>query len=210
MLKKKDQNMHGIIKINERNLVGLDLLIFLLSIRILVVHFPLFSFPYLKIADKNFLPFESILKLLCDYGALAVEIFWMTSWIIFYHFYLISIENRKISFFKLMYCRVSKLYPLHFFTLLSLAYLQYSYTSKFGQSFIYGNIIKPARELVRVLAPGGTIYLGTPIGNERVCFDAHRLFNVQTVLYAFAKRKLTGFSLIDHKVDRIIKNAYTT
>lgn len=35
---------------------------------------------------------------------------------------------------------------------------------------------KAANELTRVLKPGGTLYIGTPVGQERVCFDAHRLW----------------------------------
>ena len=35
------------------------------------------------------------------------------------------------------------------------------------------------RELARVLAPGGRLYLGTPIGRERVCFNSERVFSPQ-------------------------------
>lgn len=78
---------------------------------------------------------------------------------------------------------------------------------RYGDTVDPDGYIKAAKELVRVLAPGGTLYLGTPIGSERLCFDAHRVFDVQTILNAFAKLKLTEFSLIDDKGDRIIKNA---
>jgi SAM-dependent methyltransferase len=67
----------------------------------------------------------------------------------------------------------------------------------------YGDAIDPeghrkaAKELVRVLAPGGVLLLGTPVGQERLCFDAHRVFDPQTVLDAFAPLRLTEFSLID-------------
>ena len=46
----------------------------------------------------------------------------------------------------------------------------------------YGDPIDPegwvvaVRELARILAPGGRLYLGTPIGRERVCFNSERVF----------------------------------
>jgi SAM-dependent methyltransferase len=56
---------------------------------------------------------------------------------------------------------------------------------------------KAAAELKRVLAPGGTLLLGTPVGRERVCFDAHRVFDPLTILEAFGGLTLAEFWLID-------------
>lgn len=36
--------------------------------------------------------------------------------------------------------------------------------------------------LKSMLRPGGTLWLSTPIGAERVCFNAHRIFNPQTII----------------------------
>jgi SAM-dependent methyltransferase len=77
----------------------------------------------------------------------------------------------------------------------------------------YGDDIDPAghekaaRELVRVLKPGGTMYIGTPVGRERICFDAHRIFDPKTVVGIFAGLALVEFSLIDDKGDRLIRGA---
>ncbi len=52
----------------------------------------------------------------------------------------------------------------------------------------YGDPIEPAgaimalRELQRVLADGGSLYLSTPVGRERVCFNAHRVFAPETIV----------------------------
>jgi SAM-dependent methyltransferase len=68
---------------------------------------------------------------------------------------------------------------------------------------------KAARELSRVLAPGGHLYIGTPVGKERVCFDAHRVFDPESVIKMFSDLDLLEFSLIDDSGDRIISNATT-
>jgi hypothetical protein len=50
---------------------------------------------------------------------------------------------------------------------------------------------------VRVLAPGGRLYFATPIGRERVEFNAHRIFALETILEAFAGLQLVSFSYVD-------------
>jgi len=77
----------------------------------------------------------------------------------------------------------------------------------------YGDPVDPegylagARELARVLAPGGVLLVGTPVGRERLCFDAHRVFDPQTVRHAFAELTLDSFALIDDSGDGIVDDA---
>jgi SAM-dependent methyltransferase len=77
----------------------------------------------------------------------------------------------------------------------------------------YGDAVDPqgfhkaAQELVRVLAPGGMLLLGTPVGRERLCFDAHRIFDPQTVLDACAPLRLVEFSLIDDAAHGVFHGA---
>ncbi len=77
----------------------------------------------------------------------------------------------------------------------------------------YGDPLNPighleaAKELVRVLAPGGRLLIGTPVGRERLCFDAHRIFDPQTVLDAFRPLKLISFFLIDDAGRGIVHGA---
>src|SRR5262245_37549783 len=67
----------------------------------------------------------------------------------------------------------------------------------------YGDPIDPdgsakaARQLARVLAPGGRLYLSVPVGRERTCFNAHRVFDPRTVLALFAPLELEAFALVD-------------
>jgi SAM-dependent methyltransferase len=57
--------------------------------------------------------------------------------------------------------------------------------------------IKAAKELQRVLSPGGRLYLSLPIGRERVCFNAHRVHAPATVIGIFSDLKLVDFSYVD-------------
>jgi hypothetical protein len=53
-----------------------------------------------------------------------------------------------------------------------------------------------ARELQRTVADGGKLYLSTPIGRERVCFNAHRVFAPETILSWFGQLHLMNFSYV--------------
>lgn len=67
----------------------------------------------------------------------------------------------------------------------------------------YGDNVDPdgsfraLHELSRVLAPGGRLYLSVPVGRERVCFNAHRVFHPATIANALPNLELLTFSLVD-------------
>lgn len=67
----------------------------------------------------------------------------------------------------------------------------------------YGDPIDPtgaeraATELARVVAQGGRLYLSTPVGRERVCFNAHRVSAPATVLRWFEGLRLIEFAFVD-------------
>lgn len=53
--------------------------------------------------------------------------------------------------------------------------------------------------LVRMLTPGGTLYLSVPIGAQRIEFNAHRVFRVETILaIATDECELRDFSFVDN------------
>ena len=67
----------------------------------------------------------------------------------------------------------------------------------------YGDKIDPdgwkkaCKELQRVLAKGGKLYLSTPIGKPRVCFNAHRVFSSIDILSTFDRLQLEKFDVVD-------------
>jgi SAM-dependent methyltransferase len=66
----------------------------------------------------------------------------------------------------------------------------------------YGHL-KGLEQLKRMVAPGGRLYLSTPIGPERVEFNAHRVFAPKTVLGWFSGDwEIECFAVIDddHRV----------
>jgi SAM-dependent methyltransferase len=68
---------------------------------------------------------------------------------------------------------------------------------RYGDPVDPAGYLRAAAELTRVLRPGGELLLGTPVGRERLCFDAHRVFDPQTVVAAFDGLALQHFALID-------------
>jgi Caenorhabditis protein of unknown function, DUF268 len=63
-----------------------------------------------------------------------------------------------------------------------------------------------ASELQRVVGKGGTLYLSTPVGRERVCFNAHRVFAPTTILSWFSDLKLISFSYVSDE-GQLVENA---
>jgi SAM-dependent methyltransferase len=57
--------------------------------------------------------------------------------------------------------------------------------------------VKAAQELIRVLKSGGYLYLSLPIGKQRVCFNAHRVFLPKNVVEMFSPLELISFSYVN-------------
>ena len=57
--------------------------------------------------------------------------------------------------------------------------------------------IKAAYELQRIVRPGGKLFLSLPIGRERVCYNAHRVYAPDSIIRLFEKLRLVEFSYVD-------------
>lgn len=79
----------------------------------------------------------------------------------------------------------------------------------------YGDPINPtgdivaAKELERVLAPGGTFIFVTPVGKPKIAFNAHRIYSYEQVLALFPTLTLVEFSMVpdDYKHRGLVMNA---
>ena len=78
---------------------------------------------------------------------------------------------------------------------------------RYGDPIDVDGWVKGCHELIRVLAPGGILLIGVPVGIQRLCFDAHRIFNPSTIVNAFMPLRLVEFSLIDDAGQSLQKNA---
>lgn len=78
---------------------------------------------------------------------------------------------------------------------------------RYGDKVEPNGYVKAAKELSRVLAIGGQLLLGTPIGKLKLCFDAHRVFSYDLIIDIFRDLELLEFNFIPDKADKIIYNA---
>jgi peptidoglycan/LPS O-acetylase OafA/YrhL len=123
----------------DDKLIGIELLRFASAVAVLVFHYQHFAF----VGDKqpNFVaaaqPFYPLLSLFYRYGFYGVQIFWCISGFIFFWKYGNAIPARKVSGYKFFVLRFSRLYPLHFATLLFVAFLQMFYFARHGAYFVY-------------------------------------------------------------------------
>lgn len=70
---------------------------------------------------------------------------------------------------------------------------------RYGDPLDASGADRAAAELGRVLAPGGRLYLSTPVGRERICFNAHRVFDPRAVSRWFPDCRLISFSCVDDR-----------
>ena len=68
---------------------------------------------------------------------------------------------------------------------------------------------KAAQELARVLAPDGNLYFALPVGNPRLCFNAHRIHAPEAICDYFAELELVEFSGV-HDDGRFVERVNLT
>jgi len=122
-------------------LVGLEALRFLTAFVILVFHYRHFFF----VADKPVgleperLPLYGSLHAFHDFGVFGVWVFWCISGFIFFWKYRDPVADGAVGSWRFFTLRFSRLYPLHFVTLLVVALLQSVYFNLHGYFFVYKN-----------------------------------------------------------------------
>lgn len=67
--------------------------------------------------------------------------------------------------------------------------------ARYGDNLDPEGDLKAARELIRVLAPGGQLLMVLPVGRPRLVFNAHRIYSYEMVMDMFSDLKLLEFTL---------------
>ena len=120
-------------------LLGIELLRFASAVAVLIFHFQHFAFvgtvqPGFTRPDQ---PFYPLLKLFYEYGFYGVQVFWCISGFIFFWKYGKQIAGKSIGAHAFFILRLSRLYPLHFITLLFVAAAQAVYFHLMQSSYVY-------------------------------------------------------------------------
>lgn len=125
----------------EKKLLGLELLRFISALAILIFHYQQFS--YVGLTQTNYQadqqPFYALLKMFYLHGEMGVQFFWCISGFIFFWKYQDVISQKLITGSKFFILRVSRLYPLHLLTLLTIAILQMIYFREHDAFFVVHN-----------------------------------------------------------------------
>ena len=117
-------------------LLGLEMLRFASALAVLFYHYHHF----VRVAgaaavERSTIPFYAFLWPLYDYGQFGVHLFWGISGYIFFWKYGAAIHTRAVNAREFFWLRFSRLYPLHFATLIAVAALQSVHRALAGFDF---------------------------------------------------------------------------
>tara|TARA_Y100001970_G_scaffold261276_1_gene344220 strand:- start:1606 stop:2766 length:1161 start_codon:yes stop_codon:yes gene_type:complete len=84
-------------------------------------------------------PFIEYIEFAYKFGTVAVQFFFILSGFIFFYFYKKKIFEKKVNFKDFLILRISRLYPLHFLTLLLMLFFQKIYYNIYSDYFVYPN-----------------------------------------------------------------------
>lgn len=120
-------------------LLGLELLRFACAISVLVWHYQHFYFVGGEAVgfEAPQQPLYNLLKPFYEAGWLGVQAFWCLSGFIFFWKYAQPVAQGQVPARRFAVLRFSRLYPLHLFTLLSVAALAAWYRSRQGMDYVY-------------------------------------------------------------------------
>jgi peptidoglycan/LPS O-acetylase OafA/YrhL len=128
----------------HRTFSGLEVCRVLSALAVIIWHYQHFFSAGILTApvphtERIHFPLYSALHLFYNQGGFAVPIFWAISGFIFFWKYGESIHARKTNVSAFFMLRCSRLYPLHFATLLLVALLQTLYVRSHGVPFVFGH-----------------------------------------------------------------------
>jgi peptidoglycan/LPS O-acetylase OafA/YrhL len=120
-------------------LLGLEALRFVAAFAVLIWHYQHFTYLADKPVDlfRDQLPLYGLLRPFYETGEYGVWVFWCISGFIFFWKYRDAISDRSMPGWTFFVFRLSRLYPLHFVTLIIVAVLQAVYFRLHGYFFVY-------------------------------------------------------------------------
>jgi hypothetical protein len=73
---------------------------------------------------------------------------------------------------------------------------------RYGDKLDYFGYLKGLDTIYHILKPGGKFYVSVPIGDQRIEFNAHRIFSIKYLLYLLTEKYiLDSFSYVDDAGD---------
>lgn len=104
----------------------------LAAFSVVIFHYKLFYTYNISLEKLNLenQPMYDYLKIIYNNGWIAVQFFFLLSGFIFFKLYLKLINQKKITFYNFMILRISRLYPLHFLSLVFVIIIFYFLESK--------------------------------------------------------------------------------
>lgn len=122
----------------ESKLLGLEIVRFTCAFAVLVWHYQHFyDVSGAPAFVQSAQPLHGLFAIFYHYGKFGVQIFWGISGFIFFWKYGNAIAQKAVSARKFFWLRMSRLYPLHFVTLVLIAALQPIHIALTGDSFVY-------------------------------------------------------------------------
>jgi peptidoglycan/LPS O-acetylase OafA/YrhL len=119
----------------------LDALRGLAALCVVCWHWQLLSWNSLTLSvvlpDPSVQPFYALLKPFYKHGFIGVDLFFTISGFVFFYLYSERVANRTVSLWQFATNRFSRLYPLHFLTLLIVVLLQSLYWRTHGGFYCY-------------------------------------------------------------------------
>jgi SAM-dependent methyltransferase len=77
---------------------------------------------------------------------------------------------------------------------------------RYGDRIDFDGYIDGFKNISKIIKPGGTFFLSVPIGEQRIEFNAHRVFSIETIIKLYNEEfELSEFSYIDDQ-DKFLKN----
>jgi peptidoglycan/LPS O-acetylase OafA/YrhL len=128
-----------------KQFAGLEIARFLCALAVMFWHYQHFFITGIAVgkevqADEvTKFPFYRIFSFFYDNGHFAVPIFWMISGFIFFWKYSEALNNGRVTAYRFFVLRFSRLYPLHFLTLIIVTLLQIIYIRTHGTGFVYSD-----------------------------------------------------------------------